>query len=74
MAITYSKWALNISAFSILIPSKSYPSLAFWFENIPSGNPGRERYFDRRRDIVARWFILHNTKNPNLGTFWRALE
>jgi hypothetical protein len=25
---------------SIVRPSKSYPNLDFWFENVPSGNPG----------------------------------
>jgi hypothetical protein len=23
-----------------ILPSKIYPNLDFWFENIPSGNPG----------------------------------
>jgi hypothetical protein len=27
---------------SIARPSKNYPNLDFWFENIPSGNPGLE--------------------------------
>jgi hypothetical protein len=30
----------NIPTSSIARPSKNYPNLDFWFENIPSGNPG----------------------------------
>jgi hypothetical protein len=40
MTVKYSKWPKNISAFSILRPSKIYPNWDFWFENKPSGNPG----------------------------------
>jgi hypothetical protein len=29
----------NIPTSSIARPSKIYPNLDFWFENIPSGNP-----------------------------------
>jgi hypothetical protein len=40
MATKYTKWPYNIPTFSILRPSKIYPNRDFWFENIPSGNPG----------------------------------
>jgi hypothetical protein len=39
MSVQYSRWLLNISAFSTLRPSKIYPDWDFWFENKPSGNP-----------------------------------
>jgi hypothetical protein len=40
MAVIYSKCPKNITAFSITRPSNSYPNCNFWFENMPSGNPG----------------------------------
>jgi hypothetical protein len=44
MAMTYSPWAKKhfqkFPKFSIPSPSKMYPNWDFWFENIPSGNPG----------------------------------
>jgi hypothetical protein len=32
--------AKNIPTSSIASPSKIYPNMDFWFENMPSGNPG----------------------------------
>jgi hypothetical protein len=43
MAVKYSKWALNVSTFSIPMPSGIYSDWDFWFENKPSGNPGLKR-------------------------------
>jgi hypothetical protein len=40
MLIIYSKWPQNTPTFSIPRPSKIYPNWDFWFEKIPSGNPG----------------------------------
>jgi hypothetical protein len=51
MAITYTyipfgrkidKIALQIPASSIARPSKNYPNWSFWFDNITSGNPGKD--------------------------------
>jgi hypothetical protein len=47
----YTKWTWNISngrkidqmVFSIARPSKIDPNWDFWFENKPSGNPGRNQ-------------------------------
>jgi hypothetical protein len=42
----YSKWTLNmyfLSKISTPSPSKHYPNWYFWYETIPSGNPGRLR-------------------------------
>jgi hypothetical protein len=36
----YTKWANNIPPSSIARPYKIYPNRDFWFENMPSGNPG----------------------------------
>jgi hypothetical protein len=70
--VKYSKWPWNIPAFSMLRPSKIYPSWYFWFENKPSGNPGREitltyqKWVDDNEAIVlvalnvARVFLLCN--------------
>jgi hypothetical protein len=41
MTVKYFKWLLNIPALSILRPSEIYPNWYFWFENVPSGNPGQ---------------------------------
>jgi predicted metalloenzyme YecM len=38
--IKYSTWPNNIPTLPIPRPSKIYPNLDFWFENMPSGNPG----------------------------------
>jgi hypothetical protein len=40
MAVIYSKRPYNIPTYFIPRPSKIYRNLDFWFENIPSGNPG----------------------------------
>jgi hypothetical protein len=40
MAVIYSKCPLDIPTFFIPRHAKIYPNLDFWFENIPSGNPG----------------------------------
>jgi hypothetical protein len=38
MAVIYSKWPPTILNIFIPRPSKIYPNLDFWFENLPSGN------------------------------------
>jgi hypothetical protein len=38
--VKYFKWQQNIPTSSIPRPSKIYPNLDFWFENMPSGNHG----------------------------------
>jgi hypothetical protein len=38
MTEKYSKWAYNITTFSIRMASKFYPNWDFWFEKKPSGN------------------------------------
>jgi hypothetical protein len=40
MTTKFTKCPINIQKSSIRRTSKIYPNLAFWFENIPSGNPG----------------------------------
>jgi hypothetical protein len=34
-----TKWTQNIPASYTASPSKMYPNLYCWFENVPSGNP-----------------------------------
>jgi hypothetical protein len=41
MSAKYSKRPQNIFTFSNQRPSKIYPNWDFWFQNKPSGNPGR---------------------------------
>jgi hypothetical protein len=38
--------ALKYTTFSIARPSKIYPNWDFWFENMPSGNPGQGNSFN----------------------------
>jgi hypothetical protein len=40
MAVKKTHWPLNLTTSFIAIRAKIYPILEFWFENIPSGNPG----------------------------------
>jgi hypothetical protein len=42
IAVKLTKWAYNIPTSCIAEPSKIYPNRNFWFEIMPSGNPGRE--------------------------------
>jgi hypothetical protein len=35
---------IHITTSSIARPSKIYPNRDFWFENVPSGNPGGEDF------------------------------
>jgi hypothetical protein len=39
----YTKWTWNMPTSSTSRPSRMYPNLDFWFENIPSGNPASFR-------------------------------
>jgi hypothetical protein len=48
MAAKYHKRPLHIPTFSVLMLYKIYPNWDFWFENIPSGNPGAEENFEKR--------------------------
>jgi hypothetical protein len=40
MAGKLTEWSLNLPTTYIARPYKVYPNWYFWFENIPSGNPG----------------------------------
>jgi hypothetical protein len=56
-----------------------YPHWDFWFENKPSGNPVLGHPFFVQAvlpnfRLQGCQMIYFHTKNPNLGTFWRALE
>jgi hypothetical protein len=53
MTIKYTRWKIKfypndhkiyqmdkyIPTFPMPLPSKKYPNMDFWYENIPSGNP-----------------------------------
>jgi hypothetical protein len=43
MAVKYTKWTNNLLATFIAKHSKNYPNWDFWFENLPSGNPGQRK-------------------------------
>jgi hypothetical protein len=43
MAVKQTKWPQNIPTSSIVRPFKIYPNWDFWFENMPSGNPVRNK-------------------------------
>jgi hypothetical protein len=51
MVVKYSKWPQNIPTYKA---SKIYPNRDFWFENIPSGNPGEQTV-----RIFAFWVIVY---------------
>jgi hypothetical protein len=58
MAITYTKLPyVQMPKFSIASRSEIYEYWDFWYENIPSGNPGYEtRYlFTQFRDKILLW-------------------
>jgi hypothetical protein len=59
MAEIYSKWSKNAPAFSVPRPSKIYPNWDFWFEDIPSGNPGglERLYFGEKNILKTRYAI-----------------
>jgi hypothetical protein len=40
MVMKYSEWPQNIPTLSVPKPSKIFQNWDFWFENVPSGNPG----------------------------------
>jgi hypothetical protein len=44
MAGKLIKWPQNRLTFSIARPSKICPNWDFWFENMPSGNPGLDTF------------------------------
>jgi hypothetical protein len=43
MAVKQTRWPFNIPTFSTARPSKIYLNRNFWFENIPSGNAGKDK-------------------------------
>jgi hypothetical protein len=45
---------IGIHASSIARPSKIYPNLEFWFENVPSGIPAFELNRKKRKFKIAR--------------------
>jgi hypothetical protein len=51
----YSKWSWNITTFSFPRPSKFYPNCDFWFENKPSGNPGKDGWLRWWHRALDRW-------------------
>jgi hypothetical protein len=72
MALKCTKWSKSIPAFSIPRPSKMYPNRDFWYENIPSGNPFR----NRKEVFETTWgqyykvaLIEENRQNLKLKTF-----
>jgi hypothetical protein len=62
MVTKYTEWLYNrpkcrkIS--SLARPSKIYPNMDFWFENMPSGNPGLRNFDSRFFEALAR-YCLH---------------
>jgi hypothetical protein len=60
--LKYSKWPQNESTNPIARPSKIYPNLDFWFENISSGNHALSiKYFV----VVVTACLLHLEKCDN---------
>jgi hypothetical protein len=69
----YTKWPQNIpniqkvqqSISSIASPSKIYPNYDFWFETMPSGNPGfnsaKPNFFLKAALWSSSLAILHST-------------
>jgi hypothetical protein len=52
-ALKCAKWSQNIQTVSSQRPSKIYPNRDFWFENKPSGKPGRKP----QKTSVTLWAI-----------------
>jgi hypothetical protein len=70
MAVIYSKWPLNIPTnfFFIPRPSNINPNLDFWFENIPSGNPGL-RGETSEKLLLQVFFYCFNSSRQLDATF-----
>jgi hypothetical protein len=47
-----TKLPQHVPTFAIPRPSKIYPNSDFWFENIPSGNPGGEPKLTVMEDLA----------------------
>jgi hypothetical protein len=56
----YSKFPWNIPTFSIPRSSKIYPNWDFWFENMPSGNPGSRQISSSDRHTLAPVKLIDN--------------
>jgi hypothetical protein len=58
----YFQMTIEYTNFFIPRPSKIYPTLDFWLENIPSGNPGerKERKFSSGRKPGLQDFSWYN--------------
>jgi hypothetical protein len=66
-AIKQTKWLLNIPTSFVARPSKIYPNLEFWFENMPSGNPEPPVESVQKRPRLAE---LHSScKNAHAQNF-----
>jgi hypothetical protein len=61
MAVKYSKCTNSLNSKAL----KIYPTLDFWFEKIPSGNPGALRQIK---------VLLHFLSNYSLQPTYRCLE
>jgi hypothetical protein len=61
---------INIPTSSIETPSKVYPNWYFWFENKPSGNPGRNH--KNRTDFLESKLIssLKASLNRRVANAW----
>jgi hypothetical protein len=71
-AVQYSKWPRNIPTKSSSRPSRKYPYLDFWYENILSGNPAMIFYCPLFLQKEAKYITYQSKIETLLATMSTA--
>jgi hypothetical protein len=72
IAVQYSKWPRNIPTKSSSRPSRKYPYLDFWYENILSGNPAMIFYCPLFLQKEAKYITYQSKIETLLATMSTA--
>jgi hypothetical protein len=66
MAVKRTIWPQNTPTSTVARPSKIYPNLDFWFENMPSGNPDPRACTKAAKFLTQKTDIVHIFPVPSL--------